>query len=71
MNGREWLPEHQATLEANPRLPAWRIAKLTGHSVFTIQERRRAAGTTPTPNRTHWSRRDWLLADASGLDFQT
>jgi hypothetical protein len=69
-NGREWHAEHTETLKAMRGRPDAEIAALTGHSVRTIRERRRALGYAAFPNREHWTRRDWLLNDASGLDFQ-
>lgn len=71
-NGRPWTAADTETLKALAgRKSAWAIAQRTGHSVHTIRDRTAAMGLpTFKPGRTHWNRRDWLLADASGLDFQ-
>lgn len=68
MNGRPWTPEAQAMIEA--RIPDAEIVRLTGHPLRTVQEHRRAWGAKAFTQRLGWSRRDWLLHDAAGLDFQ-
>jgi hypothetical protein len=69
-NGRPWLPEHTETMERMRDRPASEIAKATGHALRTVRYHLQSAGLTTQGSRAHWSRRDWLLADASGLDFQ-
>ena len=64
-----WLAEHTETLKAMAGKPDAEIAGITGHSVRAIRERRRALGINAFPGRANWTRRDWLLADAAGLDF--
>lgn len=68
MRGRPWTEEAQALLEK--RTPDAEIVRRTGITLRTVQEHRRAMGARVFPNRIGWSRRDWLLADAAGLDFQ-
>ena len=68
MRGTPWTPEAQDLL--NRRVPDAEIARLTGASIRTVQEHRRALGVKPFNQRKGWSRRDWLLHDAAGLDFQ-
>jgi len=71
MNGHPWLPEHSDTLRAwAGRLSDAEIAERTGHSVRTVRKRREAMALPSFGHRKNWTRRDWLLADASGLDFQ-
>lgn len=64
-----WTPEATATLKAMQGRPDSEIANATGFSVRTVREYRRALGICAFQNRGHWTRRDWLLADAAGLDF--
>lgn len=64
---RPWTPEAQTMVES--RVPDAEIARLTGFAVRTVQEHRRALGFKPFNQRQGWSRRDWLLHDAAGLDF--
>jgi len=52
------------------RVPDAEVSRLTGCAVRTVQEHRRALGVKPFNQREGWSRRDWLLHDAAGLDFQ-
>lgn len=48
MNGREWLPKHQAILEQlGGRIPDDMIAAKTGHDRSVIVRRRRAANIPP------------------------
>jgi len=70
MNGKPWTAADTVTLERMAGRPDAQIAETTGHSVPTIRERRRALGLRPCQHRAHWTRRDWLMADAAGLDFQ-
>lgn len=71
MNGRMWTTANDTTLhELAGRVPDWQIAEKTGHAEVTVRNRRRAAGLPIYRNRSHWTRRDWLLNDAAGLDFQ-
>lgn len=69
-NGRPWLATDTATLEQMAGRPDREIAEATGHPVRTVREYRQARGIKAHVGRAHWTRRDWLLADASGLDFQ-
>ncbi len=69
-NGKLWTPADDATLKRMEGRPDADIAQTTGHSIPTIRARRRAAGIHAFPGRAHWTRRDWLLNDAAGLDFQ-
>lgn len=66
-NGRAWSPEAQAMVES--RVPDAEIARLTGCALKTVQDHRRALGFKPFNQRQGWSRRDWLMHDAAGLDF--
>lgn len=70
MNGRPWTADDTATLERMEGRPDSEIAGATGFSIRTVREHRRALGIRAHQNRAHWTRRDWLLADAAGLDFQ-
>jgi len=66
MRGRPWGAEDSATLEQwGGKVSDARIASMTGHAEITVRKRREAAGIRPV-----WTRRDWLLATAAGLDFQ-
>jgi len=49
--------------------PDAEIADATKFSIRTVREHRRALGISAFQGRAHWTRRDWLLADAAGLDF--
>lgn len=69
-NGKPWTAEHTATLERMVGRPDAEIAEATGHAIRTIRERRRAAGIKAFVGRAHWTRKDWLMNDAAGLDFQ-
>lgn len=70
MNGRPWSADDTATLRRMQGRPDREIAEATGASVRTVREHRRALGIAAHVGRAHWTRRDWLLADAAGLDFQ-
>lgn len=70
MRGKPWLPEHTETLERMQGRADADIARATGHSVRTVRDWRRARGLRAFAGRENWTRRDWLLADAAGLDFQ-
>lgn len=69
-NGRPWLPSHTETLERMAGRPDREIAAATGHPVRTVRDHRQARGIKAHVGRSHWTRRDWLLNDATGLDFQ-
>lgn len=69
-NGTPWLPEHTATLERMAGRPDREIAEATGHAIVTVKKRRADLGIPGYRKRAHWTRRDWLMHDASGLDFQ-
>jgi len=44
---------------------------MTGHCAITIRKRREAAGLPAYhADRATWTRREWLMASAAGLDFQ-
>lgn len=64
---RPWSQEAQELVES--RVPDAEIARRTGHAIKTVQDHRRALGFRPFNQRRNWTRRDWLLADAAGLDF--
>lgn len=70
MNGKPWLQADTDTLWRMKGKPDADIAKATNHPIRTVREHRRAAGIPAHVGRSHWTRRDWLLADAAGLDFQ-
>ena len=71
MRGKIWTAEHTATLHQwGGKMPDATIARMTGHSERTIRARRNAAGISPYVGRADWTRRDWLLHSAAGLDFQ-
>lgn len=62
-----WTEEAQSLVES--RVPDAEVARLTGCAVKTVQDHRRALGFKPFNQRQGWSRRDWLMHDAAGLDF--
>lgn len=68
-NRRKWGPDQAATLQRMEGQPDAEIAKEAGFSIRTVREYRRAQGIRAHIGRANWSRRDWLLADAAGLDF--
>lgn len=70
MNGKHWTKHHTQTLERMAGRPDAEIAKATGHKIRTVRDHRQASGIKAFVGRAHWTRRDWLLNDASGLDFQ-
>jgi hypothetical protein len=50
--------------------PDREIAQATGHKPWKVREMRQARGMKAySGDRSHWSRRDWLLAGAAGLDM--
>lgn len=66
MNGKPWLPEHTETVRKwAGRKPDAEIADVTGHCERTIRDRRNALGLEPYV----WTRRDYLMNSAAGLDF--
>lgn len=67
---RTWTPDDTAILKRMAGRPDAEIACATKFSVRTVQEHRRALGMRAFNQRVGWSRRDWLLHDAAGLDFQ-
>lgn len=69
-NGRPWTKEDTAKMIELAGRPDAEIADATGHSIRTVRDRRQAQGLKACHGRAHWTRRDWLLADAAGLDFQ-
>jgi hypothetical protein len=45
------------------------IAEATNEPLWKVREWRRAAGIKgQSGDRSHWNRRDWLLAGAAGID---
>ncbi len=70
MNGRPWSPDDTATLERMAGRPDAEIAEAIGCSLSTVRKRRRLIGLRAFAGRAHWIRKDWLMADAAGLDFQ-
>lgn len=66
---RPWSPSDSETLKRMRGRPDSEIANATGFSVRTVREHRRAMGFCAYQGRSTWTRRDWLLADAAGLDF--
>lgn len=70
MNGNPWTQEHTDTLERMAGRPDREIAQATSQPIWKVREWRRARGLMAYPgDRSHWDRRDWLMADAAGLDF--
>lgn len=67
---RPWTEDDTATLKRMAGRSPKAIAEVTGHAVVTVKKRLQAAGIRSFGNRSAWTRRDWLLADAAGLDFQ-
>ena len=71
MNGTPFTPSHADTLKRMAgKVPDAKIAALTGHSERTIRAQRNAMMLPAYQNRPKWTRRDWLLHSAAGLDFQ-
>lgn len=70
-NGRPWTDTDTLTLlRYGGKKPAAVIAALTGHSERTIRAQLTARMIPAYQHRPTWTRRDWLLASAAGLDFQ-
>jgi hypothetical protein len=69
-NGKPWSTSDTATLERMQGRPDREIAEATGHAVVTVKKRRADLGIAGYRKREGWTRRDWLLHDAAGLDFQ-
>lgn len=68
---RAWTSEDTAFLkEWAGRKPDRAIAAFTGHAVITIRKQRTDRGLPSYCHRPTWTRRDWLLNSAAGLDFQ-
>lgn len=71
MNGKPWTDRDTDTLKTwAGREPDATIGRRTGHSERTIQTRRALMGLPAYVGRPIWTRRDWLLNSAAGLDFQ-
>jgi len=70
MNGRSWTSDDTATLERMKGRPDAEIAKATGCTLRQVQDHRRTLGLKAFTLRQRWTRRDWLLHDAAGLDFR-
>lgn len=68
-NGKPWTEADTATLERMAGRPDAEIAAAVGRSLRQVQDHRRARGIKAFVQRLGWSRRDWLLHDAAGLDF--
>lgn len=45
------------------------IARITGHCERTVRDNRNAMQLPAYASRPSWTRRDWLLNSAAGLDF--
>ncbi len=70
-NGQPFLASHADTLRRMAgKVPDARIAAITGHSERTIRDQRNAMMLPAYQRRANWTRRDWLLHSAAGLDFQ-
>lgn len=70
MTNRTWSPEDTQILERMQGRPDREIAAAIGCAVPTVKKRRLAAGIAGFRGRANWTRRDWLLHDAAGLDFR-
>lgn len=71
MNGTPFTPSHADTLRRMAgKVPDAMIAAITGHSERTIRDQRNAMMLPAYQNRPTWTRRDYLLHSAAGLDFQ-
>jgi len=68
--GKPWTSADTATLQRMQGRPDREIAEAIGFSVMTIRKRRRDLGLKAFQGRSDWTRKDWLMADAAGLDFQ-
>lgn len=56
-------------IERMQGMPDRVIAEATGEPVWKVRRERRAAGLKGNPgDRSHWTRRDWLMAGACGLE---
>lgn len=65
---RAWTREHTAILERMQGRPDREIAEAIGRPVWKVREMRQARGLKAhSGDRSHWSRRDWLMAGAAGL----
>lgn len=72
MNGKPWVPEQH-----DPILKAWagrirdrEIGTITGHGERTVRDRRNQLELPVFhPQRSGWSRRDYLLAGAAIIDW--
>ena len=63
-----WTKEHTAILEKMAGRPDREIAFCLGQPLWKVREMRQARGIKAnTGDRSHWSRRDWLLAGAAGI----
>jgi hypothetical protein len=70
MNGREWGKEHTERMIQNLGRSDAFIAGLLGFAEITVRKRRGALGLKAYGQRKGWTRRQWLMHDAAGLDFQ-
>lgn len=70
-NGRPWLPHETAALERMQGRPLAEIARVLRRPIATVKARNAALGFKTFRGRKDWTRRDWLMADAAGLDFAT
>jgi hypothetical protein len=69
-NGRAWTSSDTQTLERMQGRPDREIAQATGQPMRQVQEHRRALGIKAAIPRAGWSRRDYLMASAAGLDIR-
>jgi hypothetical protein len=69
-NGRPWTEEDGATLERMQGRPLAEIAQVLGRPIPTVKARNALLGFKTFRGRARWTRHDWLMADAAGLDFQ-
>jgi hypothetical protein len=65
-----WTAAHTDIMERMQGRPIAEIANATGHAIPTVKAHLRDAGIRSFRGRATWTRRDWLLHDAAGLDFQ-
>lgn len=65
---RPWSKADSATLERMQGRPDREIAQAIGCELWKVREMRQAQGIKAhAGSRSHWSRRDWLMAGAAGL----
>ena len=69
-NGRPWTQSDTDTLERMQGRSFREIAKAMKRPLSTVKAHAQARGIKGYGSRAHWTRKDWLMADAAGLDFQ-